>query len=408
MKKNSKINWENYFLIYITLLILFGISFLYNKHDIGNDSSISDWFINYSGGFVRRGFTGEIITNFSSIFSIGLRDAILIFQTIFFVSLYYLIFLFCKNLLFNRLLILSILSPIFVIYPVAEIEVLGRKELIIFFIYLTYLFTNIKDIKIQLIYKLLLFPICILVWEPSIIFFVHIFLVDLFVFRVNKFDRVFFNLVLSFLPLLIIAIIIYINPISPENYFIMADNLKSEFSEICYMSCSFVGAQSDNSFKELFEALKEKFKISYAFRYLLILLIGFLPLIILLKYSKIKKKDSFIFEKKFKNLFLIFFFTFLPSTILYFVMYDWARVVHVSYFFSLITFLFLLKKNFILLDKNKIRNNLISEISKKKFLIVFIIFTLSWNPKVVMSDDVASKPIYAIPYKFYKLFLRNL
>ena len=89
-------------------------------------------------------------------------------------------------------------------------------------------------------------------------------------------------------------------------------------------------------------------------------------------------------------------------------MYDWARVVHVSYFFSLITFLFLLKKNFILLDKNKIRNNLISEISKKKFLIVFIIFTLSWNPKVVMSDDVASKPIYAIPYKFYKLFLRNL
>ena len=408
MKKKLKINWENYFLFYIIFLIVFGISFLYNKHNIGNDSSISDWFINYSGGFVRRGLTGEVITNFSSIFLIGLRDAILIFQIIFFVLLYYLIFLFCKNLLFNRLLILSILSPIFVIYPVAEIEALGRKELIIFSIYLTYLYTNIKSIKIQLLYKILLFPICILVWEPSIIFFTYIFLVDLFVLRINKFNKVFFNLLFSFLPLLITTIIIYLNPISSENYFIMADNLKSEFNEICYMSCSFVGVQSDNSFKELFEAIREKFKISYAFRYFLILLIGFLPLITLLKYSLIKKKDSIFFEKKFKNLFLIFFVTFLPSTILYFVMYDWARVVHIAYFFSLITFLFLLKENFIILDKNKIRKNLLSSISKKNFLIVFIIFTLSWNPKVVMSDDVASKPIYAIPYKFYKLFLKNL
>ena len=408
MKKNLKTNWQNYLLIYTALLIFFGISFLYSKHNVGNDSSISDWFINYSGGFVRRGFTGEIITNFSTLFSIGLRDSILIFQIGFFVVLYYLIFLFCKNLFLNRLLILSILSPIFVLYPVAEIEALGRKELIVFLFYLTYLFAYIRSTTIQLIYKLLLFPICILIWEPSIFFFSYIFLLDLFVFRINKFDKDFFNLILSYLPSLVITIFIYLNPISPENYLIMANNLKSEFGEICYMSCSFVGAQSDNSFNELFETLTKNFKISYAFRYLLILLIGFLPLVILLKYSSIKKKDSVIFEKKFKNLFLIFFVTFLPSTVLYFVMYDWARVIHVAYFFSLTTFLFLLKENFILLDKNKIRKNLISDISKKKFLMIFIIFTLSWNPKVVMSDDVASKPIYAIPYKFYKLFLKNL
>ena len=95
MKKNLKTNWQNYLLIYTALLIFFGISFLYSKHNVGNDSSISDWFINYSGGFVRRGFTGEIITNFSTLFSIGLRDSILIFQIGFFVALYYLIFLSC-------------------------------------------------------------------------------------------------------------------------------------------------------------------------------------------------------------------------------------------------------------------------------------------------------------------------
>ena len=41
------------------------------------------------------------------------------------------------------------------------------------------------------------------------------------------------------------------------------------------------------------------------------------------------------------------------------------------------------------------------------FIIVFFLFAFGWNPKVVMTDDVASKPIYATPYKFYKYFIRD-
>ena len=89
-------------------------------------------------------------------------------------------------------------------------------------------------------------------------------------------------------------------------------------------------------------------------------------------------------------------------------MYDWARVVHISYTFSILTFLYLIKKNFIELSSQKIRINFISKLSKKFFILVFLVFSFSWNPKVVMPDDVASKPVYAIPYKFYKLFLKNL
>ena len=75
MIENVRKNWSNYFQIYVLTLIFFGIFFLYSKHDVGNDSSLSDWLINYEGGFVRRGLIGEVITNFSTVLSIKLRDS---------------------------------------------------------------------------------------------------------------------------------------------------------------------------------------------------------------------------------------------------------------------------------------------------------------------------------------------
>ena len=47
MKKNI----NNIFALYTSILLVFGIFFLYEKHMTGNDSTISQWLINYSGGF---------------------------------------------------------------------------------------------------------------------------------------------------------------------------------------------------------------------------------------------------------------------------------------------------------------------------------------------------------------------
>ena len=407
MNEHLKRNWSNYFQIYVFALIFFGVFFLYSKHDVGNDSSISDWLINYEGGFVRRGLIGELITNFSIMLSFKLRDTILIFQLLFFTSYYFLIILFCKNLLQNRLIILAVFSPIFILYPVAEIEALGRKELIIFLIFLSYLLTDIKNFKVQIIYKVILFPISILTWEPVFIFFSFVFLIDLFVFQIRNFDKKFFYLIASYLISIFLVILIYLNPFSQENHNVMRDFLNNEFGEICYMSCDFVGQQSSNSFSELYQTFLVKFKFTYALRYLIIILIGFFPLYLLSTYSNINHKKQILIISKFKNLFFPFLLAFLPSTVLYLVMYDWARVVHISYSFSLLTFLFLIKENFIEFSKQNIQLNYISKLSKKIFILVFFLFAFSWNPKVVMPDDVASKPIYATPYKFYKYFIRD-
>ena len=68
MIENLKKNWSNYFQIYVLALIFFGIFFLYSKHDVGNDSSLSDWLINYEGGFVRRGLIGRNNNKFFNYF----------------------------------------------------------------------------------------------------------------------------------------------------------------------------------------------------------------------------------------------------------------------------------------------------------------------------------------------------
>ena len=407
MSENLKKSWSNYFQIYVYVLIFFGAFFLYSKHNVGNDSSLSDWLINYEGGFVRRGLIGELITNFSTIMSLKLRDSILIFQLFFFISYYFLVFLFCKDLFKNRLIILAIFSPIFILYPVAEIEVLGRKELVIFVIFLSYLLFDIKSFKVQFIYKLILFPASILTWEPVFLFFSFIFLIDLFVFEIKNFDKKLNFILFSYLVSFLIVIQIYLNPFPIENYNVMQDFLKKEFGESCYMSCGFVGQQSANSFSELFTMLLEKFKLTYAIRYLIIIIIGFFPLYLLSIFSKVTNKGQVLFISKFKNLFFPFLLAFLPSTVLYLVMYDWARIVHITYTFSLLAFLYLLKENFIELSKQNIQVNYISKVSKKIFIIVFFLFAFGWNPKVVMTDDVASKPIYATPYKFYKYFIRD-
>ena len=56
MKKNI----NNYIIFYLFVLIIFSYFYLYIKHTVGNDSTISEWLINYEGGFTKRGLIGQL------------------------------------------------------------------------------------------------------------------------------------------------------------------------------------------------------------------------------------------------------------------------------------------------------------------------------------------------------------
>ena len=76
------------FSIYLITLFIFSVFYLYQKHLVGNDSTISEWLINYEGGFTKRGIIGQLAIEFSRFFNSELRWTIFLMQC-FTYSLYF-------------------------------------------------------------------------------------------------------------------------------------------------------------------------------------------------------------------------------------------------------------------------------------------------------------------------------
>ena len=83
--------------------------------------------------------------------------------------------------------------------------------------------------------------------------------------------------------------------------------------------------------------------------------------------------------------------------------YDWGRWVNISYVFSILFYLYLYKNKKILLDESCLNNKYINIFNNKKIFIIFIIvYCFGWNPKTVMTGDVATNPGWKIPYNASK------
>jgi hypothetical protein len=147
------------------------------------------------------------------------------------------------------------------------------------------------------------------------------------------------------------------------------------------------------------------YKIENFIRYILIILVGFFPFFILSANSKLDKKKINLFFK-FKS------FLF-PSIILlgltpvcFAAMYDWGRVVNISYTFSIFTYYFLIKNNYIFFKEDKsflyikkVFNN------KNYYFILFFVYSFCWNIKTVITDKVGSIPLYKIITKSAKILI---
>ncbi len=389
---NNTINYIKYFKLYISILFIFSVFYLYGKYNVGNDSTVSEWLINYEGGFTKRGLIGQIAIHIGEFLNISLRQSILFFQ-ISSIGLYYLLLInFFKSIKFNKIILLSIFTPIFLLYPVAEIEVLGRKEIIIFSFYLIYL--TLQNFRQKNYFRIFLLPLLMLVWEPVIFFFIFWLIVDYIEDAFEKNYKSLFRYLLTYMPAILIGVYIALNPISEIAHKNMAIFLKENFNENCYMSCALLLSKS--SIYDQFKLNFDVFSFEIFLRYFLIILIGFGPLFILIKFSQFNKLNSKMF------LFIIT----LPIFVLFLMMSDWGRIVNIFYTFSIISFLYLYKKKLVLIN-NGILENFFVKIFNKKYIyaIFFIIFSFGWNPKTSLTGDVGTNPLWKIPYKASKKIL---
>ncbi len=397
----QKINIKNKFLFFILFNIFYSVFYLYYKHEVGNDTSISEWLINYQGGFTRRGLGGEINIFLAKITTLNLRDAIFFFQS--FIHIIYLLFVyfFLKNIKLNIFQIFALFSPLFLLYPIAELEALGRKEILIFLFFVSILLLCEKKFNPIYInsFVFLFFPILTLIWEEITIFAPFFCIVIIYENKLVSFKNVLKKLLIIFFPTILTLLFIFLNPLSLEGHSQMCDFLKNIFDEKCYMSAELLIINT--IYFDTFDVHQEVNFFPEYFRYIMIFLIGFLPLHLSINKNKFINEENFI-TKNFRPIWL-FFTLYFPVLLLFAFGHDWGRWMHIMYSLSILLYFYLLKNSLI---ENIFYENFLSKlISKKKFLLilVFFIFAFFWNPKTLISGDVATNSLYKIIYNSSKI-----
>ena len=399
-KINLRIN------LYIYFIIFYSIFYLYTKHNVGNDSSISEWLINYQGGFTRRGLGGEINFFLQKIFDLPLRKIIFFTQSFFHFIYLILLLNYLKNYQFNIIQLFALFTPIFLIYPIAEIEVLGRKEMLLYVFFISTVYLCSKKFSNNLLntFICITFPVIVLIWEQVVLYAPYFVILIIIKNDLQTFSNVFKKTLLIFTPSLIVFFLIFIYPLSNHGHQQMCEYLNITYGEQCYMSASLL--VTNTIYFDTFQTVHENASIENYLRYLLIFLIGFGPLNYLVFTNSFKQKNNYL-TKNFK-LYQIHIILLVPVILLFLFGYDWGRWINISYTFSVILYLFFLKSdlitNFLIINNFLLRKIF----NKQKILfLVFFFFSFFWNPKTVITGDIATNSLYKIIYNSTKLIFNH-
>ena len=389
----------NLFKIYIIFLFLLSSFYLSAVYLSQVNNAMSEWVINYGGGFVRRGLVGEIIFQLSTFFQIKLREGFLILQILLYLFYYFFIYWLLSNFKKNFIIYLAIFSPVFYSFGLYELEALGRKEILmyIFFSYNFYLFYKYKNINLNYIFTYLSLIILILNHE-SVIFY-YLFYLFFFIVVDKKKDFRFY--LLNFLLLLVViftSYLIYTNPHSSADNLEMCRRLLNLTDEKCGLGASFTTANISRHINEVGWRLKD------VINYILIFIFGFIGIFILIHKSKLTSR-FYILNL---NLFSIIIFCSLPGLLLFLIAVDTGRWTSMLYHMIAISFFGMIKLGFVKLDSNIKYKYINFNKLKNNFLFYFLLFILcfGWSPKAVYHESFGTFPAYRMLAKS-KNFIQN-
>ena len=394
--------YKNLFFIYLSLLFLFILFFLSAVHNSPVNNSMAEWVINYQGGFTRRGFLGEIVFQISQIFNFQLRKSFLAMQILIYLAYFYSIYIFFIRIKYNYIFTLAIFSPLFFVFSLTELEALGRKDILMFLVFIInfIIYDKFKNLNYNYLYFLLSFPIVFLTHEIYIIYICYF--LAFFIILEKKINLFFIlKFILIFITILFFLNLITNNEFSHENLRLLCENLLNKSNESCglaphSMVIDIAGYQSEVGWK-----------LPHVIRYIGIFLIGFFGLIIILCFSKINPAKTNSYIKKL-NLKVIFFILALPSILPFLTAVDSGRYSSMAYTFPCIFYFGLLKIGAVNFDYNRV-DLLIAKtllVSKKYKIFFLILICFTWTPKAVYHEDISSLPLYRTIIKS-KYFIGN-
>ena len=274
-------------------------------------------------------------------------------------------------------------------YPIAELEALGRKDILVISLFLIFSLINYNSLNSLILAFICFFSLSTLIHEITVFYIFHylfiIYIKNRFIIK-QKFNYFYFLYILiCILSLLYLALY-------KHNFVVIEDILKSyNYDDFTNESGSF--SHIKPSLESVF--LKTINNISLVPIIRIIFLI-FLSLFPILFFNKIKEK----YVDKYFNLKNIIFASILLAIPLYLLIFDWGRVIYINYNFLIIilTQLFLLK-----VFDQEFLDTKIKDLKKIYKVLMFILICLLFSPKILVTDDLSSFPLYRSVIKIIKI-----
>ena len=371
IKKNF-FNRNNIIIFFFLFLILNYIFFNYRILARENGYILGDWVINYSSGFIKRGFLGHIFYSLSNKFDISIINIVFLFSTAIYLQTIYFFYKIIKNRLNNNYIFIFILLPSTFLFNFFDPLTVGRKEILVFFFF-SYYYLYFDKINLLIKYKFLVLIFFItIILTHEIIFFLIPYLFVLKYLQNNTNTKFQLRDYLFEILILIIGIIIF--------YIILKISHLHDNDALCNsllnVNLTRNSCWAINDFKNqiVFTSLLPYFlEKNYFTNYSIYFFLTFLPLIILIIQSE---------NRLIKNNFIILSLLSLTFSMSFFIQVnDWGRYLNVIFLLQ-----FLLVLSFTKQDKNQSvkKNNFFYLI---KLFLIFIFLT-AWhmphccNPKL--------------------------
>ena len=322
----------------------------------------SDWLLNYQGGFIRRGFAGEIFFQIHSKLNFDLSHIILFSVILFYIIFFYFLFKIISLAKLNFLNTLIIFSPLSFTYLAFNQTMAGRKEILFFSLIAIffYFFNNFKFNQIK--YLIIFISIISILTHDGFLFYIP-YLIFFFLFSYPKKKKleIFFQIlpIVIFLILILIFLIFYTIFSKPDielfcNSIVLYANKCPDGTYMAFMS--------KYSVKQVFFlVLEEARNFNYFIKYPIYFFISFLPLYLGFKNFKNYRIKKLIFYLILGTVF---------TTPVFLFGSDYGRYIHWQYIIILFIYFYCLNlKNFSQNNKNYFFN-----VKPKKYILFFIIF----------------------------------
>lgn len=389
-EKNFDIKFINIFFLISVLLCIFHLYLL--TSEFPTKYTYTEWLINYEGGFIKRGLTGQIAIQISKFFTLDLKYSILVIQITGYLIYFYVYYLFIRKINLNFFWYCILLSPLLFNYPQFELEALGRKDIFIISCFLIFCSIKYKNKTSIILNFILFFSISTLIHEITIFYIFHylyiIYLKALLLNEKLNYKNIIF---ISFVTLFLIFLIMYVSRFA--NIEQMVNAYQNELITTSSGSISWLKP----SFEQILSSTLKQINIFNIIRYIFIYLLALTPFLLFIKN---KKENSL----KFLNINLILILSIIFSIPMHLLIYDWGRIVYFNFNFLIIIFIFIFQ-SFENVDKIYLEKK-IKKISIKIKVFILLICCFSFYPQITMKDNLSTIPYVKVIIKTSKNIIK--